>query len=161
MGDQDLCLVFFFSTYPMPPQAAPVAAEGVGSLSAQQAQQVMAAMSSQNKKAAGGQFNDAETTELLCIVHQCKPVGPDGWKLVEDDFNAVAAHTPEFQEHGKLSLKQTWNRLVNCPKPTGEGEMPLFNQQALEIQSEIHAEVDAGEPGFPGHEFRAKQDSTC
>jgi hypothetical protein len=104
-------------------------------------------MSAQNKRSAGGQFSDAETAELLRIIRARKPVGADGWKHVEDDFNAVAAQTPGFQERGKLSLKQKFNRLVTMQKPTGEGEMPALNRLALEIQQEIHAEIDAGEAG--------------
>jgi hypothetical protein len=66
-------------------------------LSQQQIQQVASTMNAQNKRVAGGQFSDAETAELLLIIRLRKPVGADGWKHVEDDFNAVAAQTPGFK----------------------------------------------------------------
>ncbi len=134
----------------MPPRAASATADGaaapaaVAVLSPQQLQQVVQAMNEQNKRAAGGQFSDAETAELLCMIRLLKPVGADGWKHVEDDFNTLAAQTPGFQECGKLSLKQKFNCLVSMQKPTGEGEMQALNWLALEIQVEIHAEIDAG-----------------
>jgi hypothetical protein len=86
----------------------------------QQLQQAVMAMSAQNKQAAGGQFS--ATAELLLIIQVRKQVGPDGRKLVEDDFNAVASQMPGLQERGKLSLKQKFNCLLTMQKPTGEGE---------------------------------------
>ncbi len=57
-----------------------------------------------------------------------KPVGADGWKHVQDNFNVIAVQTPGFQERGKLSLKQKFNPLVSMQKPTGEGEMQALNR---------------------------------
>ncbi len=72
----------------MPPRASTAASDcaaataGVTALLPQQLQQVVMAMSAQNKHTAGGQFSDTETAELLCMISLRKQVGTDGCKVV-------------------------------------------------------------------------------
>jgi hypothetical protein len=71
-------------------------------------------MLSQCKKAVRGQFINSETAELLNIRCVCKPIGQEGWKVVDDNFDAVAEQTVAvgFQERGKLALKQKCNSMA-------------------------------------------------
>jgi hypothetical protein len=106
---QTLTLLSLSSLSPsagMPPkkktqQAAPVAAEGAAYPSQLSA---VAAVGAAEKKTVV-QFTDAETTELLNIIKDKKPIGMDGWREVEAEFNFSSGSHPGFMECTSLSLK--------------------------------------------------------
>ena len=90
------------------------------------------------------QFTDAETSKLLNIIKEKKPIGMEGWREVESEFNTHSGSHPGFTEHTSLSLKQKFQRLCNVKKPTGDPEMPPLGRCATQINHKLHAMIGAG-----------------
>ena len=131
----------------MPPKKKLLAAGAVGAdgrADPSQLSVASVAVCSADKKSVV-QFTDAETAELLHIIKDKKPIGMEGWREVESEFNTHSGSHPGFTEHTSLSLKQKFQRLCHVKKPTGDPEMPPLVLNAKHINHELHAMICAGE----------------
>jgi hypothetical protein len=91
------------------------------------------------------QFSNAETEELVRLVSLMKPIGSAMWQELENESVAEKRASEGFHPRPAVSLKHKFQRLVDCKKTTGEGEMPAVIRNARLVNAESAGDIDARE----------------
>ncbi|KAH9919513.1 uncharacterized protein B0H18DRAFT_957474 [Fomitopsis serialis] len=81
-------------------------------------------------------YGDADLTEMLRLVREVLPLGPDEWVTIVSRFNKWA-RTNNRGERQVKAFRSKWDAIVRTPKPTGRAEVPWFVEESWEINDLI------------------------